>query len=113
MIHRLGFEGLKNYADGTAEAALMHHLKRAVQDCDSRPGDDKARVVTVSIMLKPVLLQDGSASQLHTEVEVSSKVPKHVTRPVHCFVKQDGSAVFNDLAPDNPLQKTLDENGDD
>ena len=107
--HLLDLKGLANYADGTIDAIVGRQLQRIVADCEDRPGDDKFREVNIKIMVKPMQMQDGAVTTLHTEVEVSSKTPKYISRPVHCAIKHGGRAVFNDLAPDNANQRTLDE----
>lgn len=109
MFKKLTLENLQFIADGSVSAAFQHHLKRAVEDCDDRPGDKKPRKVTLELLVTPVVLQDGSTTDVSVESYVKSSVPPHISRPVECKVKQGGKAVFNDLSQDNPNQMTIDQ----
>ena len=108
-IKNLSLESLKDFADGTVEASFNRHLKRAIEDCDDRAGDSKARKVTIEVLLSPQQLQDGSTCNIKAECKIKSSVPDHISRPIECRIKQGGKAVFNDLSPDNPDQMTLDQ----
>ncbi len=112
MLRNLDLKGLSEIADGTVQAAFDQHLQRAISDCHNRPGDDKARIVMVAVLVKPVIQQDGAVVDVAVECEVSSKVPKHISRTVHCQLRraQGGAmAVFNDMSQDDPRQGTIDQ----
>ena len=110
-IKNLSLEALQDFADGTVAVSFNQHLKRAINDCDDRPGDSKARKVTLEVMITPQQLQDGNACNITTECKVKSSVPDHISRPIECRIKQGGKAVFNDMSPDNPDQMTIDQVG--
>lgn len=58
--------------------------KRAIADCEDRPGDKSARKVVLTILVKPVMLQDGAVTDVNAECEVSSMMPKYISKPVEC-----------------------------
>ena len=108
-FREISLENVKHMADGTIDAAFQQHVKRAVADCEDRPGDKKPRKVTLTFLMTPVMLQDGNVTDVQVEAVVKSSVPDHLSRPVECRVKAQGRAVFNDLSQDNPHQKTIDQ----
>lgn len=109
MIRELDLAGLSEFAGGTVDAAFRHHIKRAIVDCEDRPGEKKPRTITLAVRITPVILQDGAATDVKADCEVTSNVPKHVSRTVECRIKQGGRAIFNDMAEDNVEQRTIDE----
>lgn len=113
-MRELSLGNLKHIAGGTVDAAFQHHLKRAIADCEDRPGDKTARAVVLTINVTPVMLQDGAATDVRTECVVKSTVPPHISKPTECRVKHGGRAAFNDLSENNVDQMTIDEvSGDD
>ena len=109
MLRRLDLKGMSEFADGTVDAAFDKHMKRAILDCEDRPGDIKARKVTLTAYLTPVVMQDGAVTDVHVDCEVSSATPKHISKTVECRIKHGGQAVFNDMSGDHVDQMTLDE----
>lgn len=109
MLRELSLESLGFVAGGTVDAAFAHHLRRAVADCEDRSGDTKPRKVTLTVNVSPVVLQDGACTDCAIECEVTSTVPKHVSKPVECRIKAGGRALFNDLSEHSVDQMTIDE----
>lgn len=109
MLRELDLEGLAEFAGGTVDAAFRHHVKRAILDCEDRPGEKKPRTITLSLKVVPVILQEGAVTDVQADCEVTSSVPKHVSRTVECRIKQGGRAIYNDLSEDNVDQMTIDE----
>ena len=108
-IHKLGLDTVNQVADGTIVEAFNVHVKRAVQDISDRPGDKKARKVVLTMELTPVLQANGLADNVAMEVKIKSSIPDHVSRTVEAAIKRNGTALFNDMSPDNPDQMTLDQ----
>jgi len=109
MLTELNLQSLASIDEGRVDKAFARHLKRAIQDCEDRPGDKKPRKITVTALVSPIMLQDGAVSNVSVECEISSTVPKHVSRLVECTVKHGGRALFNDLSEDDIKQRTIDE----
>jgi hypothetical protein len=108
-LRELNLEGLAMIDGGRVDAAVNHHLTRAIADCEDRPGDKTARKVVLTMLVKPVMLQDGAVTDASVECEVSSTVPKHVSKTVDCRLKQGHRAIFNDMSENNVDQMTIDE----
>lgn len=115
MIRELTLNGLSKVDGGRVDEVFRRHLSRAIADCEDRPGDKTKRVVQIAVLITPDVQQDGAVTDVNIECEVSSKVPKHISRTINCAVRSNGRAVFNDLSQDDIDQRTLDEQtvGDD
>lgn len=112
-LRELNLEGLATIAGGRVDAAVNRQLKRAIADCEDRPGDKNPRKVVLTMLVRPVMLQDGAVTDVNVECEVSSVVPKYISKPVDCRLKAGQRAIFNDMSEDNVNQMTLDEAGED
>jgi hypothetical protein len=108
-LRELNLEGLSTIDGGRVDAAVNRHLKRAIADCEDRPGDKTPRKVVLTMLVRPVMLQDGAVTDVNVECEVSSTVPKHVSKPVDCRIKNGQRAVFNDMSEGDVDQMTIDE----
>jgi hypothetical protein len=106
---QLSLDTLKDFDYGKAAAALEHALGIAVRDLIDRPGDTTARKVTLTIALKPLLEQDGDVVNADVGFAVGCSIPKWSTNPKPAAVRKSGHLLFQDMAPDNPDQMTIDE----
>ena len=95
----LGFRSLEEIDDGRQSAAFRKHMARIAQDCMDRPGDSTARVVTLTLSIKPVTGDDGQCESCFVEMEQRSKVPVQRSRPFEMQVTKGGLA-FNQEFPD-------------
>jgi hypothetical protein len=107
MFRDLDLVGVHHIAGGTIGASFAHHMKRAVSDCEDRPGEKKARKIILVVNVTPQMLQDGAATDVKIDCEVSSTVPKHISKTGECMVKHGGRAVFNDLSEKHVDQGSL------
>lgn len=108
-LKELNLEGLASIAGGKVDAAVNMQLKRMIADCEDRPGDKNPRKVVLTMLVRPVMLQDGAVTDVNVECEVSSAIPKYISKPVDCRIKHGQRAVFNDLSEDDVDQMTIDE----
>ena len=76
MLRELNLEGLATIAGGRVDAAMNQQIARAIGDCEDRPGDSNPRKVVLTILLRPVMYQDGDVTDVAVEAEVSSTIPK-------------------------------------
>lgn len=102
---------LPEFDFGKASVAFQQALKRIVLDCTDRPGDKRARTIVLTTTIVPVVQQDGDVVDVQVDFSVKSKVPAWQTAPRPVMVTAKGQLFFNDLAPDNPRQTTIDEAG--
>ena len=112
-VKQLKLQTLADFNGGKVAAAFDHHVKRVIEDCDDRPGETKARKITLEVEVVPRILQDGAATDCEITAKVKSTVPAHIAAPVVCQIRRGGIAAFNDLSEDNPHQRTLDEIGEE
>ncbi len=101
MKQELTLENLKELDFGKVDVAFARHLKRAVEDCMDRPGDETARVVRLSFLLKPVKDQDGHADDVAMQCQVTSKVPAHKSKVFSCRPRKGGHLFFDSETPEN------------
>ena len=114
-IREVSLVGLSKVDGGRIDEVFRRHLSRAFADCDDRPGDKTKRIVTIAVLITPDVQQDGAVTDVNIECEVSSKVPKHISRTINCALRAGGRAIFNDLSQEDVDQKTLaidDDEGD-
>ena len=105
----LTLESLNDLDDGRVSVAFMLELKRAVADCQDRPGDKNARTVTLDLKLTPIVDDDGSCDGAHGEFHIKSKVPQRKSKPYQFEVRKGGHLVYNSNNAENPEQTTLDD----
>lgn len=86
-------------------------LDRAVADVRDRPGVDKAREVTLKIRIKPGELEPGYAvlEDFKVGFQVTSTVPAHKSTDYSMAADKSGKLLFNSHAPENPNQRTIDD----
>lgn len=88
-------------------------MRRALLDCQDRPSDDKARRITLTLDLSPVLDEKTlDCTEVHAKFHVASTVPKHRTKTYSFGLRRNGSLVFDDLSECDVNQATLNFEGD-
>lgn len=92
---------------GTVAIMVDTHLRRIGADCYDRPGDPKARVVTIQIEMIPVLDTRGNCDKVATQIQVASKVPTHRTAPMSMRLGENGQVAYNPENLDDVDQGTL------
>jgi len=96
--------------NGTIAAAMNAHLKRCAADCMDRPGEKKARTVTLQFAVRPVMKPDGTCDKVDTQFQLKSKLPDHVS-PVYSMGLrqrgQDAILVVDEMALENVDQSTM------
>ena len=97
---------------GKVSIAFNRHLRKAIGDCEDRPGDTTARKVTVELEIKPVM-EDGSVDVI-VLAKIKGKIPDHVSSGTRCQLRTLDNATgkvaaFNDMSEDNPRQRTVDD----
>ncbi len=92
---------------GKAAEALQTHLRRAAVDCLDRPGDAKARKVTLQFEIVPVLEPDGDCTEVRVTIQAISKMPTHCTKPYSMALRKNGSLGFSEDSPENVGQTTI------
>lgn len=109
MRMQLSLDTLKDFDAGKGAVAFEKCLARVVLDCLDRPGDKTARKVTMTVEVVPIMQQDGDVIDADVRFVVKSSVPAWTTAGRPLAVDRQGRLIFNDMAPDNPHQTTIDE----
>jgi hypothetical protein len=105
---KLSLETLGDLDNGTARQICNSALARAVDDLDDRGDDGKERQVEIVVGMK----QSKDGGFVVTTVSARAKLPVYRSRATVSEINRaDGHTelIFNDLAPNDPRQKTIDE----
>ncbi len=108
-LQTLSLDTLKDFDFGKANVAFEHALRKIVRDIIDRPGDKSARKVILTTELTPQLEQDGDVVSASVGFLIEAKIPKWKTQPQPTNVTSRGQLLFQELAPDNPDQMTIDD----
>lgn len=114
QLHELTLESLANLDGGRIGTAFQLSLKRAIQDCEDRPGVKKPREITLKLGILPVAAaDDATCDEVAYQCVVSDSVPKRQTRIYSARVRSGGKAAFNDESLDDVNQMSLGLDSDD
>ncbi len=107
-LHELSTKTLTEIEHGGLAAALDAKLKDAVRDMHDRPHITGKRKVTLTIEMSPKFVdQAGMLEDVKATMKVNLRLPELNTRE-YVMAARGGKLAFNDLAPQNPNQQTLD-----
>lgn len=117
MLYKFDFSSIEQLGYGGAFRQFQALMRAVSEDCKNRPGDDRARSVTVKFSMTPKShaeqdpLDERKYETVFDGVDLQivfdSKVPTRKTIEFDCGVDANGDLIFN---PDSPLdhrQKTL------
>lgn len=88
--------------------AFQQHVKRVAADCNERPTDPKARVITITLSVKPIEI-DGVCDDANVTLQVASTVPKQQTRPYNMVLNKAGFKYRPDAPEDAEQNSFLDD----
>ena len=96
--------------DGGRLAELFDDaMRRVLSDCRDHPGDDKARTVTLTARVKPVLADDErELATVDVDFDVRPVIPKRGTLATRMKIEPDGAVSFSLFDAENPDQGGLD-----
>jgi hypothetical protein len=117
-LHKLQAASLAKLDRGTLAVALEQALQTAARDCIDRPTDNRARVVTVTISLKPKAEYDDQTRAMDItgadgQYKVKCTVPDRESKPLDFGLQQDGSLIFNEHVPENHRQRSFFSDGNE
>ena len=112
-LQEIDFVSLADMDDGKLNMVLRKHLKRASEDCQDRPADQKPRKVVIEIGYVPLLEPQGDATDSWMQVKIRSNIPDHVSKPYSVGMRRNGTFVFNNNSLNNVNQNTIDFDGED
>lgn len=88
--------------DGTTRLMVDQALAEALADCDNRPHLDKARRITITLHMLPVLNDNGGMKGVNAAVEVGSKFPGRRGRVEYLKTSVNGNGVEAYLPEERP-----------
>ena len=98
------------FLDPRVTNAFNRAIAAAVSDCQERPADKSARKISLEMELVPLVDDsDGGCSHAEASFTIKCKVPDRRSRTYSLLVQPRGGLLFNDQAPENADQTTLDE----
>ncbi|MEO0588701.1 MAG: hypothetical protein AAF078_13810 [Planctomycetota bacterium] len=109
----LTMANLVHLDNGQVAMLADHQFKRAIQDCEDRPYQPKARKVTIELEFVPRLDEQansrGVVEMLGVDMtaKVKATVPSLASAGYPMLIAGDGVAVFSPGDPSNPLQAPL------
>jgi hypothetical protein len=115
-LEKFDLRTLANMDDGRIREAFNQALARCESDCRDRPGVKKSRSVSITTTITPVLDEEGNLETCEVAFDISDKIPKRQSKTYAMRADGAGALFFNDVSPDNPYQRTIDEfdvDGDD
>lgn len=81
--------------DGKIHLMFAAELKRCIQDCLNRPGEEKPRKVNLIMELAPIQDEDlGDCRSLKMATDVKSTLPPRRTKQYELGVTKTGQAFF-------------------
>lgn len=107
MQRTLCLDSLGELDHGTARVVIDAALRKAVEDLDDRGDDGKPREVNIKVTMEKI---DGGLTSAH--VKVAAKIPEYQINGTVCrhkVVNGHSRLLFQQLAPDDPDQRTIDE----
>lgn len=105
----LKLENLIHIDGGRIAAAFDQAIQRLAMDCADRPGDDRERILTLQVKLKPVMDTDGQYEDAKMQAFLTEKIPHRKSKVIDLQPVRGGRFAFNDLSEDDAKQRTLDE----
>jgi hypothetical protein len=106
---QLSLETLKDFDVGKARALFDFALRQVVEDMLDRPDETKARKVNLEVTLTPLIIEKGELVEVEVSFAAASKIPARHTAGRPVGVTKQGGLFFSADSPDNPFQRTLDE----
>ena len=106
---QLTLDALKDFDLGKVDVAFQQALRAAAQDCIDRPGETKARSVTLAFAMAPIVEVEGHCDSVKAEFQIQTTLPKKVSKRYEFFVDKRGNLSFSEHAPDSRDQLTFDD----
>jgi len=109
-LKELTLQNIEALDFGKAARAFQLALRRAVDDCNDRPADNRARKITFQLELKPVKEIEGnciSCAGARGTFQVRCKIPDYQTEEVDFGVKSNGIIYFSEESPKDHRQSTM------
>jgi hypothetical protein len=94
---------------GIVDAMFQEEIKKVIGDMYDRATISASRQITIGLHFTPVVDGQGGLVEIKTSFEVHSKLPRKRTREISMATQGGEGFKFNDAAPENVHQGTLDQ----
>lgn len=110
MYEKFTLTALSEIDGGRMAEAFHQALARLEADMHERPGAKSARTLTLTCTFKPVIDEEGDLDSAEVTFDVKEKIPKRESKTYNMHAsKKNGGLFFNEMAPENANQRTIDE----
>lgn len=107
-IQKFELEALTTIDGGRINAAFQHALARCEADCRDRPGTAKARKIALVVTMTPLCDDSADLESVNVHFQITDSIPKRESK-VYNMKAHPGGLLFNELAPEDVRQGTIDE----
>lgn len=87
-LEKFQLSALAEMDGGRIDVAFGQALARVVADCEDRPGEKKARTVTLQLEVIPVLDESGVCDDVKVQMFITDGIPKRKTRVYDMAMKK-------------------------
>lgn len=94
--------------EGRVGAMIDSLFRKANLDILDRPGEPKARKVTLTFSFTPKRLADGTVEKIDIQVKGKPSIPDYATGNIDAALKATGGVIFASDSPENVDQTTFD-----
>lgn len=114
-FHQFDLSTLRQLDGGRVAEAFLHAIKRAALDCEDRPGEERARKVSLQAEITPqTRLEEEPDGRMKTvfdgvdvKFQIKDALPTRLSRKYSMGVKHNGSVYFNADSPHDHRQATF------
>lgn len=107
MIEKFSLSAISKIDDGRIQEAFNQALKRCIDDCNDRPALEEGRKLALTVTVVPQVGDDGRCETCNVSFQVLDTQPKRRSRTYN-MKTVGGGLFFNELAPSDVRQQTLD-----
>ncbi len=103
-LHVVKLEELKDLDGGRVTEAFAQAVRRAVADCEDRPGETKARTVTLQLEMEPLQDEVGHCASIVAAFQIKDNLPTRKSKKYSFGIRRDSRGsqlVFSDEDPSN------------
>lgn len=108
MIQTLSMKALAEIDNGRIREAYEQALRRAQSDCKDRPALERARKVSLTLTIVPVVGDNGELESCNVDFQIKEALPPRESRTYN-MAADDAGLHFNELSRDDIRQRTIDQ----
>ena len=111
-LKKFNLTNIAEMDSGRIREAFEQAINRMRDDCRDRPGVQKPRKAQLIVSMAPTVGEDGEVDTIEVSFDIKETIPARQSRRYSMRDRGGaGDLMFNDLAPDDPDQMTIDAEG--